>query len=102
MSFGRPPSTGGSFTPAPPDRGSFPLDHDGECKELVKKYLLCLRQNKNDNGVCRELSRAYLECRMERGLMEKDDWVNLGFGQEAKAREGEKGEKAGQSQRPNT
>jgi hypothetical protein len=29
MSFGRPPSINVGFTPTPPDRGSFPLDHYG-------------------------------------------------------------------------
>ena len=29
MSFGRPPSISGGFSVNPPDRGSFPLDHDG-------------------------------------------------------------------------
>ena len=29
MSFGRPPSISGGFQVNPPDRGSFPLDHDG-------------------------------------------------------------------------
>lgn len=28
---------------------------------------------------CRELSRRYLECRMDKGLMVKDDMKNLGF-----------------------
>jgi hypothetical protein len=29
MSFGKPSSTFSVFRPTPPDRGSFPLDHDG-------------------------------------------------------------------------
>jgi hypothetical protein len=29
MSFGRPPSINIGFKPSPPDRGSFPLDHEG-------------------------------------------------------------------------
>ncbi|KAM3477067.1 hypothetical protein MY5147_002883 [Beauveria neobassiana] len=38
--FGAPgqlPST----KPAPPQRGSFPLDHDGECKSVMSEYLAC-------------------------------------------------------------
>ncbi|KDQ14912.1 hypothetical protein BOTBODRAFT_32278 [Botryobasidium botryosum FD-172 SS1] len=78
MSFGRPPSFT-SFTVLPPERGSFPLDHEGECQLAMKTYLKCLRSNGNDNGKCRELSKAYLDCRMNRGLMERDEWKNLGF-----------------------
>ncbi|KAG9301564.1 hypothetical protein G9A89_003199 [Geosiphon pyriformis] len=83
MAFGRPPNIT-TFTTTPPERGSFPLDHQGECKELVKSYLDCLKQNKSNNGVCRNLSKAYLRCRMERGLMVKDEFTNLGFQEEDK------------------
>jgi hypothetical protein len=31
MSFGRPPSFNAGFQASPPDRGAFPLDHDGLC-----------------------------------------------------------------------
>lgn len=95
MSYGRPPNVE-SFSGKPPALGSFPLDHDGElsdrlraagkspavaefsvthvmlivnlgeCKELMKEYIKCVRANKNNNGACRDLSRAYLQCRMER------------------------------------
>ncbi|CAG8576707.1 18019_t:CDS:2 [Acaulospora morrowiae] len=101
MSFGRPPNTV-SYAPSPPERGSFPLDHDGsgyylmsmlesfhnnalhytsigECKHLIKEYLRCLRQNSGDNGNCKNLSKAYLKCRMEKGLMAHDEMRNLGF-----------------------
>ncbi|RHZ52814.1 hypothetical protein Glove_457g50 [Diversispora epigaea] len=78
MSFGRPPSVK-TFTTSPPERGSFPLDHEGECKQLVKEYLQCLKQNSGNNGNCRYLSKAYLKCRMERGLMDHDEMKNLGF-----------------------
>ncbi|CAE6475526.1 unnamed protein product [Rhizoctonia solani] len=79
MSFGRPP-TFSPFTPTPPDRGSFPLDHEGECKSFMTSYLRCLFKNKNDITPCRHLNRDYLECRMKRGLMERDNWSNLGLG----------------------
>ncbi|KAI8063217.1 hypothetical protein BC940DRAFT_307840 [Gongronella butleri] len=78
MGFGRPSNTESS-SGAPPDRGSFPLDHEGECKEYMKVYMQCLRENKNNNGACRELSKAYLQCRMDKGLMDKDDMRNLGY-----------------------
>jgi cytochrome c oxidase assembly protein subunit 19 len=65
MSFGRPPSSLSSIALGPPDRGSFPLDHDGECTAAMRAYMACLKQAKGDNGACRELSQRYLECRMD-------------------------------------
>ncbi|KAI0762737.1 hypothetical protein C8Q74DRAFT_1206770 [Fomes fomentarius] len=79
MSFGRPPSLSGGFSVQPPDRGSFPLDHYGECKQYMTTYLDCLRKNKNNSTPCRHLNRDYLECRMARGLMDRDEWQNLGL-----------------------
>ncbi|CAL1276619.1 unnamed protein product [Larinioides sclopetarius] len=67
------------FFPSPPDKGSFPLDHEGECKKQMLKYLLCLNQKENSNVECRNLSRDYLECRMDRNLMAREDWDKLGF-----------------------
>ncbi|KAG0298094.1 Cytochrome c oxidase assembly protein cox19 [Linnemannia gamsii] len=78
MSFGRPPSFT-TFSAPPPDRGSFPLDHDGECTVFMKEYLNCLKENQNNNGKCRHISKQYLSCRMDKGLMGSDDFKNLGF-----------------------
>ncbi|KAK3836229.1 MAG: hypothetical protein J3R72DRAFT_450788 [Linnemannia gamsii] len=78
MSFGRPPSFT-TFSAPPPDRGSFPLDHDGECTVFMKEYLTCLKENQNNNGKCRHISKQYLSCRMDKGLMGNDDFKNLGF-----------------------
>ncbi|KAI8096393.1 putative metal ion transporter [Halteromyces radiatus] len=78
MGFGRPSNTE-STSGAPPLLGSFPLDHEGECKQYMQEYIKCLRANKNNNGACRPLSKAYLQCRMDKGLMDKDDMKNLGF-----------------------
>ncbi|SPO28675.1 related to COX19 - Cytochrome c oxidase assembly protein [Ustilago trichophora] len=78
MSFGRPP-TFSDFKVSPPERGSFPLDHEGECKSVMQEYMNCIKYNKNDNGKCRHLSKAYLQCRMDKGLMEHDEMDNLGF-----------------------
>ncbi|KAI8579767.1 hypothetical protein K450DRAFT_240243 [Umbelopsis ramanniana AG] len=78
MSYGRPPGVE-SFSGKPPALGSFPLDHEGECKDFMKEYIKCLRANKNNNGACREFSRAYLQCRMDNGLMAQDDMKNLGY-----------------------
>ncbi|XP_048407934.1 cytochrome c oxidase assembly protein COX19 [Stegostoma tigrinum] len=68
-----------SFNPRPPDKGSFPLDHLGECKEFKEKFMNCLRASKFDNSLCRQQSKEYLECRMERQLMTKEPLEKLGF-----------------------
>ena len=50
----------------PPDKGSFPLDHDALCKPLAFKYLECLKANDRENVRCLEESKSYLECRMDK------------------------------------
>ena len=67
------------FNPTAPDKGSFPLDHDGECKKFYLMYMLCLSKNSNQNSACRESSRDYLGCRMDKGLMKREGWDTLGF-----------------------
>ena len=65
-----------------PERGSFPLDHDAECKHLISSYLRCLKSQNppgENNPECRTLAKGYLACRMEKGLMAKDEWQNLGL-----------------------
>ncbi|OJA17195.1 hypothetical protein AZE42_00172 [Rhizopogon vesiculosus] len=79
MSFGRPPSINVGFKTSPPDRGSFPLDHDGECKDQMMQYMDCLRKNSSTSTPCRVMSKQYLDCRMTKGLMERDEWKNLGL-----------------------
>ncbi|EIN13661.1 hypothetical protein PUNSTDRAFT_56533 [Punctularia strigosozonata HHB-11173 SS5] len=79
MSFGRPPSGNAGFQVSPPDRGSFPLDHEGECKNQMMLYLGCLKRNGHDSTPCRLLSKDYLDCRMTKGLMAADEWKNLGM-----------------------
>ncbi|RPA84668.1 hypothetical protein BJ508DRAFT_205769, partial [Ascobolus immersus RN42] len=50
-----------------PERGSFPLDHDGECKPVKERYLACLKKAKGTNQMdCRLLAKEYLKCRMDR------------------------------------
>ena len=44
------------------------------------RYMICLRENGNQNSECRALSKAYLDCRMEKQLMTREDWDKLGFG----------------------
>eukprot|EP00043_Microstomoeca_roanoka_P005083 m.53485 g.53485 ORF g.53485 m.53485 type:complete len:90 (+) comp12804_c1_seq1:260-529(+) len=77
--MGMPNANSKKFQAAPPDKGSFPLDHEGECKVMMKVFLECLRKNDNNGRVCREESKAYLQCRMDRQLMAKEDWKKLGF-----------------------
>ncbi|KAJ3168220.1 hypothetical protein HDU88_001659 [Geranomyces variabilis] len=65
--------------PDPPERGSFPLDLAGECRDDVKRFIACIKSAKGDNERCKPLARVYLKCRMDHGLMTKDDFTNLGF-----------------------
>ena len=67
------------FKPTPPDKGSFPLDHEGECKIFYLKYMVCLTDNDNANSKCRTESKNYLNCRMDKGLMAKESWSKLGY-----------------------
>lgn len=67
------------FKPTPPEKGSFPLDHDGVCKKIMLIYMRCLHTNRNDNSACREEAKEYLGCRMENNLMTKEEWSKLGF-----------------------
>lgn len=63
----------------PPDKGSFPLDREGECKKVIISYLECLTKTGSKSLHCRELAKDYLACRMDKDLMVKEDWNNLGF-----------------------
>jgi len=67
----------------------------------MQLYMACLKENSSTSTPCRNLSRDYLDCRMSkyvcrtalsvsqdtllildvsrRGLMEKDEWKNLGL-----------------------
>jgi cytochrome c oxidase assembly protein subunit 19 len=67
------------FVPTAPDKGSFPLDHEGECKQFYLKFMICLAEHDSRQSACREESKAYLGCRMDRQLMAKEDWSKLGF-----------------------
>ncbi|KAJ4476589.1 hypothetical protein J3R30DRAFT_3291791 [Lentinula aciculospora] len=85
MSFGRPPSINSGFKVSPPDRGSFPLDHYAECKQQMMLYINCLKTNSSTSTACRELSKEYLHCRMDRGLMQQEEWESLGLANISKA-----------------
>jgi cytochrome c oxidase assembly protein subunit 19 len=71
--------SGRSLAPRPPAKGSFPLDHLGECRPLAQLYTSCLRAHDGNAVVCRTLARRYLECRMEAGLMAEEDLAALGI-----------------------
>ncbi|KAK2728427.1 putative cytochrome c oxidase assembly protein cox19-like protein [Colletotrichum kahawae] len=79
--LGGPGARQANAKPIPPQRGSFPLDHDGECKHVISNYLECIKKVRGVNDAeCRDLAKSYLDCRMDRNLMAKDDFKNLGFG----------------------
>lgn len=80
MSFGGPGGGQKFQKPNPPERGSFPLDHDGECKSIIARYLRCLKMAGGTNhDECRLLAKSYLKCRMDNNLMAPDEMKNLGF-----------------------
>ncbi|XP_077481228.1 cytochrome c oxidase assembly protein COX19 [Stigmatopora argus] len=68
-----------SFQPKAPDKGSFPLDHFGECKSFKETFMKCLRERRFDNSKCRLQSKDYLECRMKHQLMTKEPLEKLGY-----------------------
>ena len=67
------------FQPKPPIQGSFPLDHEGDCKKEMYEFMLCLKRENNENAKCRLEAREYLECRMRHNLMEARDLDKFGF-----------------------
>ncbi|KAF8004775.1 hypothetical protein HF325_000232 [Metschnikowia pulcherrima] len=80
MASGAPGGNFRSWTPTPPERGSFPLDHLGECKQQMMDYLKCMKFTENKNAPnCRALAKKYLGCRMDNQLMENSDWDLLGL-----------------------
>ena len=88
MSFGGPGGSQKAPRPKPPERGSFPLDHEGDCKYIIAGYLSCLKKaggtNRDD---CRMMAKQYLECRMEHNLMAPDELKNLGFAEKTEKKE---------------
>lgn len=54
------------FKPTPPDKGSFPLDHEGDCTKSMDAFLACLKRNKNNGRECRAEQKTYLQCRMDK------------------------------------
>ncbi|ETV88127.1 hypothetical protein, variant [Aphanomyces astaci] len=77
---------GGASQAKPPEKGSFPLDHYGECKDQMKTFLACLKGAKNSHIDCKHLSQEYLQCRMDKGLMQQENLDLLGFNPESYAK----------------
>ncbi|CAK39835.1 uncharacterized protein An08g01550 [Aspergillus niger] len=83
MGFGAPGGGAVPVKPTPPERGSFPLDHDGECKHLITDYLKCLKSRRGVNDdECRKLAKSYLSCRMDQYVLGlymllKESWLIL-------------------------
>lgn len=78
----------------PPQRGIFPLDHMAECRETMQRYLDCLQAHKDVHHQCRDLSRQYLECRMERGLMSRENLDDMGYGDDKRVEGAQEYDKA--------
>eukprot|EP00049_Salpingoeca_infusionum_P026848 m.28446 g.28446 ORF g.28446 m.28446 type:complete len:80 (-) comp9040_c0_seq3:698-937(-) len=77
--MGLPQGGSKTFQPTPPEKGSFPLDHAGECKQEMEAFMVCLKQHSGQGNKCKELSKQYLQCRMDKELMAKEDMKKLGF-----------------------
>ena len=66
-------------SPKAPELGAFPLDHLRECKSEIAEYYRCLEAEEFLAPKCREFVTKYLTCRMERGLMAKQDMKKFGI-----------------------
>jgi cytochrome c oxidase assembly protein subunit 19 len=68
----------------PPEKGSFPIDHEGVCKDAALAFHRCLREASGVATACRTSVRAYLLCRMDHGLMTREDLARLRLGPDVK------------------
>lgn len=68
------------LAPTPPDKGSFPLDHKGRCRELVDSYLHCLSEKQHTHNNCKSITQQYLLCRMSNNLMANESLDKYGLG----------------------
>eukprot|EP01087_Luapelamoeba_hula_P022887 TRINITY_DN8319_c0_g1_i1.p1 TRINITY_DN8319_c0_g1~~TRINITY_DN8319_c0_g1_i1.p1 ORF type:complete len:124 (+),score=17.02 TRINITY_DN8319_c0_g1_i1:46-372(+) len=67
--------------PTPPEKGSFPIDRQHECSKLASAYSVCLSKHNNNSTMCMQEAKEYLGCRMDKGLMAKESWEELGYGE---------------------
>lgn len=77
------------YQPRAPEKGVFPLDHFGECKEVQQQYMACLKEHGGDAEACQAVAKRYLQCRMERNLMAQQDLKELGFAERRAAAAGQ-------------
>ena len=63
----------------PPEKGSFPLDHGGQCAASASEFMACLKAHGQRHAPCKALAKQYFECRMDRGLMAKEDLATMGI-----------------------
>lgn len=77
--------SGRNLPPRAPEKGSFPLDHLGECNSLAEMYTACLREHDGVTTACKAIARQYLQCRMETGLMAQEDLSALGMSADQQA-----------------
>ncbi|VDD79150.1 unnamed protein product [Mesocestoides corti] len=63
----------------PPEKGSFPLDHHGICRDMRELWTACMKENDWNSEKCRAESAAYLRCRIDNKLMKPDEIQRLGF-----------------------
>lgn len=55
------------------------MDHFAECRPTIQAYYACLQQSEYVAPRCRKEQRDYLQCRMDRGMMGKEDVENYGI-----------------------
>eukprot|EP01128_Nolandella_sp_AFSM9_P009250 TRINITY_DN586_c0_g1_i3.p1 TRINITY_DN586_c0_g1~~TRINITY_DN586_c0_g1_i3.p1 ORF type:complete len:117 (-),score=24.08 TRINITY_DN586_c0_g1_i3:49-399(-) len=53
-----------TLNPTPPEKGSFPLDHFGECDAEMHTYKQCLQTYESVSRYCEDAAKGYLDCRM--------------------------------------
>ncbi|KAM3133077.1 hypothetical protein pb186bvf_014794 [Paramecium bursaria] len=75
-------SNRGRVSSRSPDKGAFPLDHFHECDKQANDYTHCITKHELMPKRCRKFQVEYLTCRMNNGLMQKEDLEKLGITQE--------------------
>eukprot|EP01084_Bolivina_argentea_P270943 460839_1 len=91
------PSRGRGIQTAP-EKGVFPLDHGGECKKAKEEFMGCIKTHNNSHEPCKALSRSYLQCRMDCGLMQKENLDMLGLKAEGEVNDNQPRVKAYEAQ----
>ena len=63
----------------PPEKGSFPLDHGGECKPQADTFKKCMSEHGSRHAPCKSIAKLYFECCMNKNLMAQEDLSTMGF-----------------------